>query len=96
MVSTYSYVPAYYALRLEFNIGSIIYVIIYSVGDPVIEDWVFKSYVVTILEFNTHVDIIILDMVDSDVILRMDYLSTIMWSWIILPRLLPLPYLAYP
>ncbi len=38
-------------------------------------DLVFKFYVVTIRNFNTHVDLIILVMVDFDVILGMEWLS---------------------
>ena len=45
------------------------------VGDAIIVDRVYRSYVVTIGSLETSVDLLLLDMVDFDVILGMDWLS---------------------
>lgn len=45
------------------------------IGDSLVVDWVFRSSVVTIRDVETYVDLIMLDMVDFDVILGMDFLS---------------------
>ena len=45
------------------------------VGDSLVVDWVFRSCVMTIRDVYTYVDLIILDMVDFDVILGIDWLS---------------------
>lgn len=48
----------------------------YLVGDSFVVDWDYKSYVVTFIVYDTWVDLIILHMVDFDVILSMNWLSS--------------------
>ena len=45
------------------------------VGEFVIVEKVYRSCMVTFVESNTHVDLVILEMVDFDVILGMTWLS---------------------
>ncbi|XP_070025077.1 uncharacterized protein [Nicotiana sylvestris] len=75
--STYSYVSSYFATYLVVprdSLSAPIYVSI-LVGDSIIEDHVYRSCVVIIGDPETHVDLLLLDMVDFDVILGMDWLS---------------------
>ena len=46
-----------------------------SVGDSLVVDRVYQSYVVTFVKHKTLVDLLVLDMVDFDVILDMDCLA---------------------
>lgn len=45
------------------------------IGDSLVVDWIYKGYVVTLQGFDTWVYLILLDMFDVDVILRMDLVS---------------------
>ena len=45
------------------------------VGESVIVEKVYRSCLVTFVESNTHVDLVILEMVDFDIILGMNWLS---------------------
>lgn len=59
-------------------------------GDSLVMDRVSKSCVMIVRDTDTHVDLIIQDMVDFDVILGMDCLSHYYArSWIVLLRSLP-------
>lgn len=44
-------------------------------GDSLVVDWVFRSCVVIFRDIHTYVNLIVLNMVDFDVILGMDWLS---------------------
>lgn len=69
--STYSYVSFFNAPPLDLYWDSVSVPLCVStpMGKSFIMDWVFRSSVVIVQEFYTHVDIIILYMVDIDVIL---------------------------
>ncbi|XP_070045467.1 uncharacterized protein [Nicotiana tomentosiformis] len=75
--STYSYVSSYFALYLILPrdfLSALVYVSM-LVGDSIVVDHVYRSFVVFIGSLATSVDILLLDMVDIDVILGMDWLS---------------------
>ncbi|XP_070026401.1 uncharacterized protein [Nicotiana sylvestris] len=75
--STYSYVSSLYARFLVISpkpLGTPVHVST-LVGDSVIVDWIYRSFVVTFCGFETRADLLLLDMIDFDVILRMDWLS---------------------
>ncbi|XP_070025160.1 uncharacterized protein [Nicotiana sylvestris] len=75
--STYSYVSSYFASYLVMphdSFSSPIYVTM-PVGDSIIVDHVYCSCVVSVGSLETSVDLLVLDMVDFDVILGMDWLS---------------------
>ncbi|XP_070014467.1 uncharacterized protein [Nicotiana sylvestris] len=75
--STYFYVSSYFVSYLVVPRDSLsppVYVSM-PVGDSIIVDHVYRLCVVTIGSLETSVDLILLDMVDFDVILDMDWLS---------------------
>ncbi|XP_070034382.1 uncharacterized protein [Nicotiana tomentosiformis] len=74
---TYSYVSSYFASYLVVphdSLSSLVYVST-PVMDAIFVDRLFHSCVVTIGSLETSVDILLLDMVDFDVILGMDWMS---------------------
>ena len=75
--STFSYVSVYYASRLSMMSEPLVAPLRVStpVGESLVVDQVFRSCVVTIQRRDTRVDLILLDMVDFDLILGMDWLS---------------------
>ncbi|XP_070029013.1 uncharacterized protein [Nicotiana sylvestris] len=76
--STYSYVSSYFAPYLVMpseGLSIPVYVSI-PVGDFIVVDRVHHSCVVVFRGLETRVDLLLLDMVDFDVILGMDWLST--------------------
>ncbi|XP_070039780.1 uncharacterized protein [Nicotiana tomentosiformis] len=75
--STYSYVSSYFAPYLDISRGSLsahVYVPT-PVGDSIIVDRVYWSCLVTISGYETRVNLLLFSMVDSDVILGMEWLS---------------------
>ncbi|XP_070037181.1 uncharacterized protein [Nicotiana tomentosiformis] len=75
--STYYYVSSYFASYLVVPHDSLSVSIHVSmpVGDSITVDNVYHSCVVTIGSLETSVDLLLLDMVDFDIILGMDWLS---------------------
>ncbi|XP_070002240.1 uncharacterized protein [Nicotiana sylvestris] len=75
--STYSYVSYLYAHFLVISPEPLdIHVHVSThVGDSVVVDRICWSYVVTFYGFETSVDLLLLDMIDFEIILGMDYLS---------------------
>ncbi|XP_070017561.1 uncharacterized protein [Nicotiana sylvestris] len=76
--STYSYVSSYFAPYLGTSretLSSPVYVST-PVGDSLVVDHVYRSCLVTIRGFETRADLLLLDMVDFDIILGMDWLSS--------------------
>ncbi|XP_070020327.1 uncharacterized protein [Nicotiana sylvestris] len=75
--STYSYVSSYFASYLIVPHDSLsVHVYVSTpVGDAIVVDRVYRSCVVVIEGLETSVDLLLLDMVDFDVILGMDWLS---------------------
>ncbi|XP_070019851.1 uncharacterized protein [Nicotiana sylvestris] len=98
--STYSYMSSYFASYLVVprdSLSAPVYVPT-PVGDAIIVDRVYRSCVVTIGSLKNRVDLLILDIVDFDVILGVDWLSpyhailychakTVTLSFLGLPRL---------
>ena len=76
-VSTFSYVSFSFANGLNLNCELLDIPIRVStlVGESVIVEKVYRSCLVTFVGSNTHVDLVILEMVDFDVILGMTWLS---------------------
>ncbi|XP_070025948.1 uncharacterized protein [Nicotiana sylvestris] len=75
--STYSYVSSYFAPYLSIShdfLSSPVYVFT-PVGDSIIVDRLYWSCLVVLGGFETIVDLLLLNMVDFDVILGMDWLS---------------------
>ncbi|XP_070025556.1 uncharacterized protein [Nicotiana sylvestris] len=75
--STYSYVSSLFAHFLVISLeplGTHIYVST-PVGDSVVGDRIYRSCVVTFCGFETREDLLLLDMIDFEVILGMDWLS---------------------
>ncbi|XP_070046484.1 uncharacterized protein [Nicotiana tomentosiformis] len=75
--STYSYVSSYFSSSLDM-LRSFIDTHVYvstPIGDSIMLDRVYRSFVVTLCGFEMRVDSLLLDMVDFDVILDMDLLS---------------------
>ncbi|XP_070046617.1 uncharacterized protein [Nicotiana tomentosiformis] len=75
--STYLYVSSYFAPYLDISRNSLsapIYVSM-PVGDSIVVDRVYRSFLVVIGGYETRVDLFLLSMVDFDVILGMDWLS---------------------
>ncbi|XP_075089596.1 uncharacterized protein LOC142170798 [Nicotiana tabacum] len=75
--STFSYVSSYFARYLDMPRKSLVSSVRVStpMGDTIIVDCVYRSYVVTIGGLKTRVDLLLLCMVDFDVILGMNWLS---------------------
>ncbi|XP_070017627.1 uncharacterized protein [Nicotiana sylvestris] len=75
--STYSYVSSYFARILDMPRDSLVMHAHVSmpVGDSIIMNRVYQSYVLTIGGYETRVDLLLLNIVDFDVILGMDWLS---------------------
>jgi len=75
--STYSYVSSYFAPYLVMHSDSLSAPAYVStpVGDSIVVDRVHCSYIVVIGGLETRVDLLLLNMVDFDVILGMDWLS---------------------
>ena len=75
--STFSYVSSAFATGLNLNCEFLDMPIRVStpVGESVIVEKVYRSCLVTFVGINTHVDLVILEMVDFDVILGMTWLS---------------------
>ena len=75
--STFSYVSSSFATCLDLYCDLLDVPILVStpVGESVIVEKVYRSCLVTFVGSNTHVDLIILEMVDFDVILGMTWLS---------------------
>ncbi|XP_027767800.1 uncharacterized protein LOC114074085 [Solanum pennellii] len=76
--STYSYVSTYFAPSLDILCESLDLPIRVStpVGDSVVVDRVYRLCTVTLIEYDTHADLKVLDMIDFNVILGMDWLSS--------------------
>ncbi|XP_070020714.1 uncharacterized protein [Nicotiana sylvestris] len=75
--STYSYVSSLFARFLVISpepLGTPIYVST-LVGDYVVVDRICQSCVVTLCGFETRVDLMLLDIIDFEIILGMDWLS---------------------
>ncbi|XP_070017982.1 uncharacterized protein [Nicotiana sylvestris] len=75
--STYLYVSSLFAHFLDIpreSLGTLVHVST-TVGDSVVVDWIYWSCVVTFYGFETRADLILLDMIDFEVILGMDWLS---------------------
>ncbi|WMV30894.1 hypothetical protein MTR67_024279 [Solanum verrucosum] len=75
--STYSYVSTYFASSLDILCESLDLPVHVStpVGDSVVVDRMYRLCIVTLMGYNTHADLKVLNMVDFDVILGMDWLS---------------------
>ena len=75
--STFSYVSSLFATGFDLHCELLDMPIRVStsVGESVIVEKVYRSCLVTFLGINTHVDLVILEMVDFDVILGMTWLS---------------------
>lgn len=74
LMSTYSYVSSYFAPYLVVprdSLSALVYVS-RPVGDSIVVDRVYRVCMVVIGGLETHVDLLLLDMVDFDVILGMD------------------------
>ena len=76
--STFSYVSSSFAngLNLHCELLDMPICVSSPVGESVIVEKVYRSCLVTFLGSNTHVDLVILDMVDYDVTLGMTWLSS--------------------
>ncbi|XP_070025733.1 uncharacterized protein [Nicotiana sylvestris] len=75
--STYSYVLSLFAHFLVISLeplGTHVHVST-LVGDSVVVDRIYRSYLVTFCAFETRSDLLLLDMIDFEVILGMDCLS---------------------
>ena len=75
--STFSYVSSSFASGLNLHCELLVIPIRVStpVGESVIVEKVYRSCLVTFMGSNTHVDLVILEMVDFNVILGMTWLS---------------------
>ncbi|XP_049387927.1 uncharacterized protein LOC125852238, partial [Solanum stenotomum] len=75
--STFSYVSTYFASGLELTCDRMSVPIRVStpVGEPLVVNRVYRSFLVVLSGYETWVDMILLDMLDFDVILGMDWLS---------------------
>ncbi|XP_070002992.1 uncharacterized protein [Nicotiana sylvestris] len=75
--STYSYVSSLFARFLVISpepLGTLIHVST-PMGDFVVVDRIYQSCMVTFCDFETRADLLLLDMIDFEVILGMDWLS---------------------
>ena len=75
--STFSYISTYFAAKFDMICDSMTVPIHVStpVGKPLLVDRVYRSCLISLAGYDTWVDLIILEMVDFDVILDMDWLS---------------------
>ncbi|XP_070045427.1 uncharacterized protein [Nicotiana tomentosiformis] len=75
--STYSYMSSYLASHLSMPRTALDVPVLMStlVGDSIVVDQVYRSCINTINGFDTVVDLLLLNMVDFEVILGMDWLS---------------------
>ncbi|XP_049414692.1 uncharacterized protein LOC125877444 [Solanum stenotomum] len=75
--STFSYVSTYFAFGLELTCDRMSVPIRVStpVGEPLVVNRVYRSCLVILSGYETWVDMVLLDMLDFDVILGMDWLS---------------------
>ncbi|XP_070056725.1 uncharacterized protein [Nicotiana tomentosiformis] len=75
--STYSYITSYFASYLDISRDSLDIPTYMStpVGDSIMVDCVYRSCLVIIRGYETRVDLLLLNMVDFDMILGMDWLS---------------------
>ena len=75
--STFSYVSSSFAngLNLHYELLDMPIRVSTPVGESVIVENVYRSFLVTFVRSNTHVDLVILEMADFDVILGMTWLS---------------------
>ncbi|XP_015081239.1 uncharacterized protein LOC107024791 [Solanum pennellii] len=76
--STYFYVSTYFAPSLDILCESLDLSIRVStpVADSVVVDRVYRLCTITLMGYDTHADLKVLDMIDFDVILGMDWLSS--------------------
>ncbi|XP_069148148.1 uncharacterized protein [Solanum lycopersicum] len=76
--STYSYVSTYFSPSLDILCESLDLPIRVStpIGDSVVVDRVYRLCTVTLMGYDTHAYLMVLDMIDFDVILGMDWLSS--------------------
>ena len=74
--STYFYVSTYFAPSLNILCESLDLPIRVStpIGDSVVVDQVYRLCTVTLMGYDTHADLKVLEMIDFDVILGMDWL----------------------
>ncbi|XP_019225152.1 PREDICTED: uncharacterized protein LOC109206748 [Nicotiana attenuata] len=75
--TTYSYVSSLFAPYFHVSresLGILIYVSM-PVAYSVVVDWVYRSYVLTFCGYESRADLLLLDMVDFEVILGMDWVS---------------------
>lgn len=81
--STYSYISTYFFTKFDLlcEYMSVHVHVSNSVGDPLVVDQVYQSYLISIYGYDTQVDMIILDMVKFDVIFGMIQLFP---HWVIL------------
>ncbi|WMV46385.1 hypothetical protein MTR67_039770 [Solanum verrucosum] len=75
--STYSYMSTYFTSSLDILCESLDLPVHVStpVGDSVVVDQVYRLCIVTLMGYDTHTDLKVLDVVDFYVILGMDWLS---------------------
>ncbi|XP_070034994.1 uncharacterized protein [Nicotiana tomentosiformis] len=75
--STYSYVSSYYASYLHMPLDSLDIQVYAStpIGDSIMVNHIYHSYVVTIGGYETRFDLLLFNMMDFDVILCMNWLS---------------------
>ena len=73
--STYSYLSTYCSPSLNIICESLDLTIHVStpIGDSVVVVWVYRLYIVALMGYDTHADLNVLDMIDFDVILGMDW-----------------------
>ncbi|XP_070020447.1 uncharacterized protein [Nicotiana sylvestris] len=75
--STYSYVSSLFARFLVIPptpLGTPVHVST-PMGNSVVVDWIYRSCVVTLCGFETIADLMLLDMIDFEIIMGMDWLS---------------------
>ncbi|XP_070032512.1 uncharacterized protein [Nicotiana tomentosiformis] len=75
--STYSYVSSLFDHFLGVpreSLGALVYVST-PVGDSVIVDQIYRSYIITFYGYKTRADLLLLDLTDFEIILGMDWVS---------------------
>ena len=72
---TYSYVSTYFSPSLDISCECLDLPIRVStpVGDSVVVDWVYRLCSITLIGYDTHAHLKVLDMIDFDMILGMDW-----------------------